>query len=83
MANSLLNRAGGAQAPPSPPATDPIAGRLPAYGYDAVTGEAKLFELEAGEKLPAGYVDSPAKAKPSSSEDPAWKGAPVKPGQKG
>lgn len=36
---------------------------MPTYGYDADTGEAKLFELKEGEKLPAGYVDNPAKSK--------------------
>lgn len=32
----------------------------PAWGYDAKTGEAKLFE---DGKLPKGFVDTPAKVK--------------------
>jgi hypothetical protein len=34
------------------------------WGYDAKTGEGQIFELGKGEKLPAGFVDSPAKVKP-------------------
>lgn len=33
--------------------------KVPTWGYKA--GEARIFDLEAGESLPSGWVDSPAK----------------------
>jgi len=60
MANSLINGTEAAVSPPVP-AAQPAA--VPTWGYDAKTGDAKLFELAPGGKLPAGYVDSPDKAK--------------------
>lgn len=58
MANSLLQ--GPTEAPAvAPPEAAPVG--TPTWGYRATDGEAKLFHLENGEKLPADYVDSPAK----------------------
>ena len=56
----------------SPPAeADPNAGKVPTWGYAVKTGEAQLFHVEPGGKLPSGYVDSPAKCKPAKAQDPA------------
>lgn len=48
------------------PATSDGPKTVPTYGYHATTGEAVLFDLAEGAKLPAGYVDSPAKTKNAS-----------------
>ena len=53
----------------SPPAeADPNAGKVPTWGYAVKTGEAQLFHVEPGGKLPSGYVDSPAKAQEPAAE---------------
>lgn len=44
---------------------------MPTYGFDAETGEPRLFELKEGEDLPDGYVDNPAKSKAANPEKPA------------
>lgn len=36
--------------------------RVPTWGYNDDGG--KIFDLAEGQKLPAGYVDTPAKVKP-------------------
>ena len=59
MANSLINGTEAASPPPVP-AAQPAT--VPTWGYDAKTGDAKLFELAPGAALPKGYVDSPDKA---------------------
>lgn len=66
MANQLINGTEGAMAPSSTPEVDPNAGKVATFGYDAATGEARLFHLEPGAALPKGFVDSPAKAKPAA-----------------
>lgn len=40
---------------------DELKKTVPTWGYAA--DGAKLFQLEEGEELPAGFVDSPAKLK--------------------
>lgn len=40
--------------------------KLPQWGYSKK--DAKVFELAAGEKLPEGYFDHPAKVKGSDAE---------------
>ena len=41
---------------------------IPTWLYDATTGEGAIFELAEGEKIPAGFVDSPAKSKAAKAE---------------
>ena len=39
---------------------------FPCWGYRE--GEAKIFEVEVGGKLPRGWVDNPDKVKPAKAE---------------
>ena len=58
MANSLINGTeGGMVAPLAEP--DPTAGKVPTWGYGA--DGPKLFYLDPGAGLPAGYEDNPDK----------------------
>lgn len=58
MANSLINGTEGGMASPQVE-PDPNAGKVPTWGY-GVDG-AKLFHLDPGTGLPAGYEDHPDK----------------------
>ena len=69
MANQLINGTEAASAPPQESAPEGEA----TWVYDAVTGAGRLIYLKAGESIPAGTVDSPAKAGQPAPSEPTKK----------
>ena len=72
MANSLINGTEGAMAPSDPPAAEPDPNVVPTWGYRH-PGLARIFDLQPGEKLPAGWYDSPDRVparEPKKSAEP-------------
>jgi len=64
MANNLIN---GPAQEETPAQVQPPADLVPPWGYSK-SGEAKLFDLKPGEKLPKGWLDTPQE-KPESEPD--------------
>jgi len=50
------------------------AKKFPTWGYRR--GEAKIFDLGEGERLPAGWYDDPKKAASRAGSEPPWEAPP-------
>jgi hypothetical protein len=61
MANALISGTEPVIVPAPDAAPVSASEMVPTWGYEIKTGAAKRFELAAGDKLPAGYADSPDK----------------------
>lgn len=55
--HSLINGTGAGESSSPANSEDRMSEKIPTWGYKG--GEAKIFDLEPGEKLPAGWADSP------------------------
>lgn len=66
--HNLINGTGADVAPSPANSEDRMSEKIPTWGYKG--GDSKLFELEPGEKLPAGWSDSPVAVAELPPEQP-------------